>query len=88
MNNGRGRKDRTQWTGTFTTKSSCLGLQSSQGLLFELVLRGQVRLVPDSVETEALLPACPNFLSDLVDVISSFCLLVVKGRHTANLKVL
>lgn len=31
---------------------------------------------------------CPNFRSDLVDVISPFCLLpTVKGRHTANLKV-
>lgn len=70
-------------------KSSCLGLQRSQGLLFELVLRGQVRWVPDSIETEALLLVCPKFLSDLVDVISSCCLLlVVKGRHTANLKVL
>lgn len=65
------------------------GLAEVSGLLFELVLRGQVRWVPDSIETEALPLACPKFLSDLVDVISSCCLfLVVKGRHTANLKVL
>lgn len=42
-----------------------------------------------TIETEALLLACPNFLSDLVDVISPCCLLpVVKSRYTANLKVL
>ena len=45
--------------------------------------------VADSIETEALMLACPNFLSDLVDVISPcFLLPIVKGRYTAHLKVL
>lgn len=69
-------------------KKQLPGLAEVSGAPLRAGSRGQVRWVPDSVETEALLLACPNFLSDLVDVISSFCLLVVKGRHTANLKVL